>query len=93
VSPPSIDRGLGFTGPASTIFATLRAISPSATAVALAPLALAVFSLYDVRVAIPTTLNLPCAGAGTVSFDPVQGGSTARASVTQVKFLSIAAGT
>jgi hypothetical protein len=91
--PPSIDRGLGFTGGASTIAATLRLISPSSAAGAPAPIALAVFSLYDVRVAIPTTLNLPCGGAGAVTFDPVQGGDAAQSYTTRVKFVSISAGT
>ncbi len=75
--PPVIAPGLGFTGGASTIAASLRIISPSAT-VAASPLPLAVFSLYDAKVAIPTTLNLPCGGAGAVVFQPVQGGNAAQ---------------
>jgi hypothetical protein len=88
--PPSpIATGLGFTGKASTISATLRVISPAATTTAPAPIALAVFSVYDRPVAIPTTLTLPCGGAGAVVFDPVQGGNTADSFTTKVKFVSI----
>src|SRR5262245_37837966 len=51
--PPSAVSGLGFTGAASTIAATLRIVSPTANAAS--PIPLAVFSLYDQPVAIPTT--------------------------------------
>lgn len=88
--PPSIDRGLGFTGRASTIAATLRIVSAS-TSTAVAPIPLAVFSLYDEPVAIPTTLSLPCGGGGAVVFDPVQGGNTAQSFTTKVRFVSITA--
>jgi hypothetical protein len=86
--PPSIDTSLGFTGRASTIAATLRIVSPSSSTAA-APIPLAVFSLYDAPVAIPTTLNLPCGGAGAVVFDPVQGGNTAQSYANRVRFVSI----
>jgi hypothetical protein len=85
--PPTAATGLGFTGTASTIAATLRLLSP--TSAAAAPIPLAVFSLYDQPVAIPTTLTLPCGGAGAVGFSPVQGGNAAVAFTTQVKFVSI----
>ena len=87
--PPTVST-LGFTGNASTIAATLFVVSPSATT-ALAPIPLAVFSLYDRPVAIPATLTLPCGGGGAVVFDPVQGGANARAATNRVKFVSITA--
>ncbi len=86
--PPSAATGLGFTGAASTIAAVLRVVSPTATTAA-ASIPLAVFSLYDRPVAIPTTLTLPCGGAGAVVFEPVQGGSASQSFTTKVKFVSI----
>jgi hypothetical protein len=83
--PPSPAAALGFTGKASTIAATLRVVSPSA-ATAAAPIALAVFSYYGEQASIPTTLSLPCGGAGAVVFTPVQGGPAARADTEPVKF-------
>src|SRR5690349_7455419 len=47
--PPSVFPELGFTGNASTISAALFRVSPSSASAA--PIPLAVFSLYDVRVA------------------------------------------
>jgi hypothetical protein len=90
---PPTPTGLGFTGNASTIAATLFVISPSAGS-ATAPIPLAVFAAYDRPVPIPTTLSLPCGGAGAVGFDPVQGGPDARTSTVRVKFpfLSAASG-
>jgi hypothetical protein len=87
---PPVATGLGFTGGASTIAATLHVVSAS-TASATAPIPLAVFSLYDWPVAIPTTLSLPCGGGGAVVFDPVQGGNASRAYTVRVRFPFIAA--
>lgn len=88
--PSAVPTGLGFTGAASTISATLRVVSAAATTAA-APIPLAVFSLYDRPVTIPTTLTLPCGGAGAVVFGPVQGGNAAQPFTTTVKFVSITA--
>jgi hypothetical protein len=88
--PPSAVSTLGFTGTASTIAASLTVVSAT-SAIATRPIPLAVFSLYDRPVAIPTTLTLPCGGSGAVVFDPVQGGNTARADAVRVKFVFIAA--
>src|SRR3954453_8265124 len=88
--PPTVFPGLGYTGAASTIAASLRIVTASA-AVAAAPLPLAVFSVYDEKVAIPTTLSLPCSGAGAVGFQPVQGGNAAQSDSVKVKFVSITA--
>src|SRR5689334_11992936 len=66
--PTATPAGLGFTGAASTISATLLVVSPS-SATAVQPIPLAVFAYYDDRVAIPTTLKLPCGGSGVVVFD------------------------
>jgi hypothetical protein len=83
--PSAAPSALGFTGGASTIAASLRIVSPSA-ATAAAPIALAVFSFYGVQASIPTTLSLPCGGAGAVVFAPVQGGTAARSYTEPVKF-------
>jgi len=91
--PPIVFPGLGYTGTASTIAASLRLVSASAAASATSALPLAVFSLYDARVAIPTTLSLPCSGSGAVVFQPVQGGSTAQNDTVKVTFASITATT
>jgi hypothetical protein len=89
--PPGVTNTLGFTGGASTVAATLFVVSPSAASAASAGIPLAVFGLYDQPMEIPTTLTLPCGGAGTVVFAPVQGGPNARSSTNRVKFEFIAA--
>jgi hypothetical protein len=89
--PPAATNTLGFTGNASTIAATLYVVSPSAASAVAAGIPLAVFSIYDQSVEIPTTLTLPCGGAGSVVFAPVQGGPNARSSTNRVKFDFIAA--
>lgn len=44
---------------------------------------------YGVRVAIPTTLNLPCYGDGKVAFVPAPTSATARSSTVLVKYVSV----
>jgi hypothetical protein len=46
-------------------------------------------SAYGVPAAIPTTLLLPCSGAGTVAFVPIPTSPTARSSVIKVTYLNI----
>lgn len=85
---PTTPTLTGFTGNASTIAAALHfPVLSSAASPGPAPIPLAVFSAYEQRVAIPTTLTLPCGGSGVIVFDPVQGGNTARAVRQPVKFV------
>jgi hypothetical protein len=57
----------GFTGPrATSIGAFFGPPPPGATSAGYVPI-----SHYDTRVAIPTSLTLPCAGSGTVTFVPL----------------------
>lgn len=45
-------------------------------------------SNYGVKVAIPTSLTLPCSGTGKVSFVPAPSSDTARAATVPVTYLS-----
>ncbi len=47
-------------------------------------------SSYAVQAAIPSTLNLPCSGAGKVSFVPAPTSSTARTATVLVSYANIA---
>jgi hypothetical protein len=81
----ALEAGPGFTGLADSIAATLFYPSPVAgtgTAVALA-----VFRYYNLPAPISTALNLPCAGRGSVVFNPVLGGPSARPAVVRVYFV------
>jgi hypothetical protein len=43
-----------------------------------------------VRVAIPTTLKLPCSGSGVVTFNPLPGSATAHAATVSVTYGNVA---
>lgn len=47
---------------------------------------------YFVHVPIPTTLKVPCAGSGVVSFNPTPGSATSRAATVSVTYGNVATG-
>ena len=83
--PPVTASGVGYTGSAADQIDALFT-GPSAATVN-PPV---VIKAFDVEVAIPTTLNLPCGGSGTVSFVPVPTSATARGVAVQVEYANIA---
>jgi hypothetical protein len=79
VSPVSTDNG--YTGSAANrINVTFGLPSTAQPAV--------VLTTWAVRVAIPTTLTLPCSGTGVVLFTPAPTSSTARPATVHVTFAS-----
>lgn len=85
--PPVTASAVGFTGSAADqIDALFTFTGPTAAAVN-PPV---VIKEFDVAVPIPTTLNLPCGGSGTVSFVPVPTSPTARGVAVPVEYANIA---
>lgn len=81
---PSAGSTVGFTGTSATqIDATFTGMF---TVVPNPPV---VISDFDLTVPIPTTLNLPCSGSGTVSFAPMPTSPTARSATVQVNYVDI----
>lgn len=85
VYPPITSSTVGFTGSAATQIDAL--FSAPNSAVVNPPV---VIDAYAVLVAIPTTLNLPCGGSGTVSFVPIPTSSTARGYAVAVEYVDMA---
>ena len=83
VLPTSVSTtaGVGYTGE-SADHVLVGFGSPSSTAVVL-------LKDYAVKAAIPTTLNLPCSGTGTVTFVPAPTSSTARTATVTVTYQNI----
>jgi hypothetical protein len=75
---------LGFTGEASSIAAYADFPSPLASPVRPQ---LALFQYYNLPAQLSTDVLLPCGGSGQIVFEPVDGGTTARAAVVKVSFL------
>jgi hypothetical protein len=48
------------------------------------------FTTYNVPQKLPTTMNLPCSGTGTLTFVPQPTSDTARADTVKVTFVNIA---
>lgn len=80
----SSTTGPGYTGSAGTAV-SIALIITSGTIVRVVPLG--TVSDYDTRVAIPTTLTLPCYGGAQVSFSPVPGSATAKTATLTVDFV------
>lgn len=85
IYPPITAQSPGFTGSAAHEIDALFS-GPSAAFVN-PPV---VINAYFVQVPIPTTLNLPCGGSGTVSFVPIPTSSTARGYAVAVQYVDIA---
>jgi hypothetical protein len=82
----STASAMGFTGAADSVAAYLDAPSPLASPVR-APIAK--FAFYNRPAAIPSDIPLPCSGTGRMSFEPIDGGTTARAAVVVVQFVRV----
>jgi hypothetical protein len=85
ISPVSI-AGVGFTGLADSINATLYFATP---VVGTQPggTPLATFRFYNDPAPISTELTLPCSGRGVAVFNPVMGGEKARPARVSVSFV------
>jgi hypothetical protein len=77
----STTTGVGYTGESAD--RVLVGFGNSATT------AVVSLSEYAVKAAIPTTLNLPCSGTGTVTFVPAPTSSTARTATVKVTYQNI----
>ncbi len=75
--------GAGYTGAAGTRVGVAFGTTSSATT----PVTL---TSYVVRAPIPTTLSLPCSGAGEVEFVPAPTSSTAQTATVSVTYANIA---
>lgn len=80
VSSPTPIVG-GYTGEAAHSIRVGFGVSTVSTVVSL--------SAYDVKVPIPTALNLPCYGTGQVAFVPEPTSATARTAFVSVTYVSI----
>ncbi|WP_042378209.1 hypothetical protein [Streptacidiphilus melanogenes] len=78
-SPASGTVDVGYTGSAAT--GIVANFGPASTTL---PVTL---GYYAVKVAIPTSLVLPCAGTGTVAFVPEPGSATARSAILTVRYV------
>lgn len=84
VTGPDSSATAGYTGTlATSINAYIEALSATTT-----PPPAAVFTSFYVEAKIPTTINVPCYGPGTVAFVPVPTSPTARTSSIPVTFES-----
>lgn len=83
--PPVASASVGFTGAAATQIDAI--FSGEFTALPNPPV---VITDFDLLVPIPTTLNLPCGGSGTVSFVPIPTSATARDYAVHVAYADIA---
>ena len=84
--PPTAAAGsLGFTGNDAEVGVFFNAPPPVASsgAVSTTP----IFKRYDVSKPLPTSLTLPCAGAGTVYFVPIPVIPPSRAATVPVAFV------
>ncbi|HLX50968.1 MAG TPA: hypothetical protein VKS82_21785 [Streptosporangiaceae bacterium] len=80
---PTSTGDLGYTGSAGDeITAALGTTSTS--------IVLASFTSYFVQQYIPTGIEVPCSGTGTVAFIPSPGSSTAKTAILDVTFENIA---
>lgn len=84
-TPPATTTGdVGYTGSAAnSVTAVLQGgpmVGPAATVIG-------TLTWYEVKLPIPTTLTVPCGGAGEVDFIPTSTSSTARTAVVSVSFL------
>jgi hypothetical protein len=77
--------GAGYTGDAKSISVDVAFISPAPR-----PAHVATFTAYTSQ-DFPPTLLLPCSGAGTVTFTPVNGGPSAVPTTVKVTFRNIGA--
>ena len=81
---PPLPTAFGYTGSAAhSIDAFFGPSSTTASPV--------VLTSFFAPVAIPTTLNLPCSGTGTVTFVPMPTSSTARSVSVSVTYVNIGA--
>ena len=85
--PPLVST-LGFTGTAKSIGVELTYPLPP-TGLAFAA-KLGTLNFYGQSLAIPTKLNVPCSGTGSIAFDPTKGGPDARPSIVAVTFGNVA---
>jgi hypothetical protein len=85
VALPTSFTSVGYTGTAAD---EIDAFFSGATSAGVNPPV--VIKNFFVEVPIPTSLNLPCAGLGTVSFVPIPTSSTARGFAVQVAYADIA---
>ena len=87
--PSSVAGSVGFTGHDSEIgvfFGALPPVTP-APASSKASATTPIFTRYDVPQPLPTSLNLPCGGNGTVNFVPIPVIPPSRAASVPVVFV------
>lgn len=80
--PASTTTNIGYTGSAANaLVVSLRLTTSSGTTAYL----IGTLTAYDTRLAIPTTLTLPCAATGTVVFTPTPTSTTAKPALVSVR--------
>jgi hypothetical protein len=79
VTQAATTTNVGYTGSAANSIGAIIGGTSSTVVI--------VLTAYDTPAAIPTTLTLPCAGTGTVLFQPSPNSSTARAATVPVTFV------
>jgi len=85
--PPALATS-GFTGRATSIAVNLvYTLGPGSIGVVAN---LGRLRFYNLPLAIPTSLDVPCSGVGSVSFDPIKGGPRAHPAIATVRFENIA---
>lgn len=85
VTAPSSTTGSGYTGTAANSIAAFI-VTPSGTSAG----PVVVFNSFYVQEPIPTGIEVPCGGTGTVTFVPEPTSTTARSAVVKVSFENIA---
>lgn len=85
IALPTSFSNLGYTGSAAD---EIDAFFSGASSATVNPPV--VIKNFFVEVPIPTSLNLPCGGLGTVSFVPIPTSATARGVAVQVAYVDIA---
>lgn len=80
---PTSAGDLGYTGSAGDEITA--ALGPASTSIVLAS-----FTSYFVQQYIPTSIDVPCSGTGTVAFVPSPWSSTAKTAILDVTFENIA---
>jgi hypothetical protein len=80
--PASTTSNVGFTGSAAnSLVVSLRLITPSGST---GTYLIGTLTRYDTKLAIPTTLDLPCSATGNAVFAPAPTSPTAKSAVVSV---------
>jgi hypothetical protein len=82
--PSSTTTKVGYTGDAARALAVSLVLPPITPTGPVRVYPIGTLTLYDTKLAIPTTLTLPCSGSGQVVFEPTPTSTTARAAIVNV---------